>query len=165
MMKNLRLFPEHVYKFMYSALSEAEVAFEKNEIPIGAVVVKDNRIIGKGYNQTELLKDNTAHAEMIALTAACNHLNSKTLEGCDLYVSIEPCIMCAGAILLTRIKNLYFGAYEPKFGACGSVFNIIDKNKYNHKIKVYSNILGTECKNLLKEYFKKKRIIKNKGEI
>ncbi|MBN2570490.1 MAG: nucleoside deaminase [Ignavibacteriales bacterium] len=147
---------------MYAALNEAEIASEQNEIPIGAVVVKDNKIIGRGHNQTELLKDNTAHAEMIAITAAGNHLNSKILEGCDLYVTVEPCVMCVGAILLTKIKNLYFGAFEPKFGACGSVYNIIDKNKYNHRVKVFSNILESESQNLLKEYFIKKRTTKKK---
>ncbi|OGU61028.1 MAG: tRNA-specific adenosine deaminase [Ignavibacteria bacterium RBG_13_36_8] len=142
---------------MYAALQEAEKAFELNEIPIGAVVVYNNKIIGKGYNQTELLKDPTAHAEMLAITAAANHLNSKILDECDLYVTAEPCIMCSGAILLARIRNLYFSTFEPKFGACGSLFNLIEKNKYNHKIKVYSGIYAEESKSLLNKFFIKLR--------
>jgi tRNA(adenine34) deaminase len=143
---------------MYSALMEAEKAFESKEIPIGGVVVFDNKIIGKGFNQTELLKDSTAHAEMLALTAASNYLHSKFLENCDLYVTVEPCLMCSGAILLTRIKNLYFGAFEPKFGACGSLYNVIQDNKYNHKPNVYSGIYSDEAQKLLEKFFSAKRL-------
>lgn len=151
------LFPEHVYKFMYSALQEAERAFEENEIPIGAVIVYQDKIIARGYNQTEKLKDPTAHAEMIAITAASNYLQSWRLNECDLYVTAEPCVMCTGAILLSRIKNIYFGAYEPKFGACGSVFNIIESNKYNHKPNIFSGIYAEESKALLEKFFSHKR--------
>lgn len=151
------LFPEHVYKFMFAALQEAENAAEKNEVPIGAVVVYNNKIIGKGFNQTETLNDATAHAEMLALTAASNHLQTKILEECDLYVTLEPCVMCTGAILLSRIKNLYFGTFEPKFGACGSLYNIPADNKYNHSINIYSGIYAEESKSLLKKFFKTKR--------
>ena len=142
---------------MYAALQEAEKALELNEVPIGAVVVHNNKIIGKGYNQTELLKDPTAHAEMLAITAACNHLQTKILDECDLYITAEPCIMCSGAILLSRIKNLYFSIYEPKFGASGSLFNLIEKNKYNHKINVYSGIYADESKSMLTKFFKSLR--------
>lgn len=151
------IFPEHVYKFMYAALQEADTALSKEEVPIGAVVVYNNRVIGRGYNQTETLNDPTAHAEMLAITAATNHLQSKILEECDLYVTVEPCVMCAGAVLLSRIRNLYFGAFEPKFGACGSLYNIPSDEKYNHKLKVYSGIYADESKNLLQEFFAKKR--------
>jgi tRNA(adenine34) deaminase len=143
---------------MYSALMEAENAFEAIEIPIGSVVVFDNKIIGRGYNQTELLKDSTAHAEMLALTAASNYLQSKFLDGCDLYVTVEPCLMCSGAILLSRIKNLYFGALEPKFGACGSLYNVVQDNKYNHKPNVYSGIYSDEAQKLLEKFFSSKRL-------
>lgn len=153
----MMLFEEHIYKFMYAALQEAEKAFENNEIPVGAVVVYQNKIIGRGYNQSEMLKDSTAHAEMLAITAASNYLQSKFLDDCDLYVTVEPCLMCSGAILLSRIKNLYFGAFEPKFGACGSLFNVIDSDKYNHKVSVYSGIYAEESKNLLEQFFKSKR--------
>jgi tRNA(adenine34) deaminase len=143
---------------MYSALMEAETALESKEIPIGAVVIFENKIIGRGYNQTELLKDSTAHAEMIALTAASNYLQSKFLDKCDLYVTVEPCLMCSGAILLTRIRNLYFGALEPKFGACGSLYNVVQDNKYNHKPNVYSGIYSDEAKKLLEKFFLSKRL-------
>ena len=147
---------------MLSALMEAEKAFETKEIPIGAVVVFDNKIIGRGCNQSELLKDSTAHAEMLALTAASNYLQSKFLDDCDLYVTIEPCLMCSGAILLTRIKNLYFGALEPKFGACGSLYNVVQNDKNNHKPNVYSGIYSDEAHNLLEKFFKSKRSVQNK---
>jgi len=151
------LFPEHVYKFMFQALALAEEALNIGEIPVGAVVVYQNKIIGRGYNQTGSLKDPTAHAEMIAITAASNHLKEKFLTGCDLYVTVEPCLMCSGAILLSRINNVYFGTLEPKFGAAGSVYNILDSKKYNHSVKVYSGIYQEESKYLLKKYFDQKR--------
>ncbi len=144
---------------MFQALREAEIALEEGEVPIGAVVVKDGKIIGKGHNQTERLKDPTAHAEILAITAAANHLKSKFLYDCELYVTVEPCIMCSGAILLGRIKRLYFGAFEPKFGACGSVYNLVQNMNYNHKVEVFSGIYEAESKNLLQKYFRKKRIL------
>ncbi|MFA5803854.1 MAG: nucleoside deaminase [Melioribacteraceae bacterium] len=151
------LFQEHVYKFMYVALQEAEKAVELNEVPIGAVVVYQNRIIGRGHNQVEMLKDSTAHAEMLAITAASNNLQSKFLDQCDLYVTLEPCVMCCGAILLTRINNIYFGTYEPKFGASGSLFNILESGKYNHKPNVFSGIYADESKLLIEKFFLQKR--------
>lgn len=147
---------------MYSALQEAENAATKDEVPIGAVVVHRNRIIGRGYNQTETLNDATAHAEMIAITAAANHLQSKFLDECELYVTVEPCVMCTGAILLSRIKRVYFGTFEPKFGACGSLFDLINNGKYNHKPEVFSGIYAEESKALLETFFKTKR--KNTNE-
>jgi len=151
------LFDEKHYKFMYQALLEAENALEKGEVPVGAVVVKDGTIIGRGYNQTETLKDATAHAEMIALTAAMNRLNDKFLTDCDIYVTLEPCLMCTGALKLARIRNIYIGAMEPKFGACGSVYNVAEDEKYNHKPNVFFGIYENESKNLLKEFFSDKR--------
>jgi tRNA(adenine34) deaminase len=146
---------------MYSALKEAELAFEEDEVPIGAVVVYQNRIIGKGRNQVQRLNDPTAHAEMLAITAATNNLKSKFLSECDLYITVEPCLMCSGAILLSRIRNVYFATYEPKLGACGSVYSVIENNKYNHSIKIYSGIYAEESKALLQSFFQKKRINKN----
>lgn len=146
---------------MYSALQEAETAFDKNEIPIGAVVVFNNRIIGRGYNQVESLKDATAHAEMIAITAAANNLQDKFLTNCELYVTVEPCMMCAGAILLSRISKVYFSLFEPKFGSCGSLFNLLESGKYNHKPQVYSGIYSDESKSLLEKFFKEKRKTSN----
>jgi tRNA(adenine34) deaminase len=155
------IFPEHVYKNMFAALQEAEKAFELNEVPIGAVVVHQNKIIGRGFNQTEMLNDATAHAEMLAITAASNHIGSKILDECDLYVTVEPCVMCSGAILLSRIKNLYFGTLEPKFGACGSLFNIVESGRYNHKPNVFSGIYSDESKHLLEKFFQQKRTSPN----
>lgn len=151
------LFDERIYKFMYAALAEAEKALESGEVPVGAVVVKDNQIIGKGYNQTETLRDPTAHAEMIAITAASTHLNDWRLNGCELYVTLEPCVMCAGAIVAARISSLYFSVFEPKYGACGSVYNIPEQGKLNHAVKVYSGIFADESERLMKEFFGLKR--------
>jgi len=142
---------------MFEALKEARKALEKDEVPVGAVVVHKDKIIARGHNQVEALKDPTAHAEMLALTSATNYLGSKWLSGCSLYVTIEPCSMCAGALVLSRIKNLYFGANDPKTGACGSVINIVNSNKLNHRIKVKKGILKEECGSLLTEFFRKKR--------
>lgn len=151
------IFEESVYKFMFAALQEAETALMKDEVPIGAVVVYQNKIIGRGFNQTEMLKDSTAHAEMIAITSASNYLNSKFLTDCDIYITVEPCLMCSGAILLSRIRTVYFGTFEPKFGAAGSLFNVLSSNSYNHKPKIYSGIYENEAKTLLEIFFEKKR--------
>jgi len=151
------LFSEKSYKFMFEALKLAEIAADEDEVPVGAVVVKDGKIIGKGYNQVEKLNDATAHAEIIALTAASNNLQNKVLEDCDLYVTVEPCLMCIGALILSKIKNIYFSTYEPKTGACGSIYNIPDGNKLNHKIAVFSGIYENESKLLLQNYFSSKR--------
>lgn len=157
------LFSEDKYRFMYSALQEAEKAFEEDEVPVGAVVVHNNRIIGRGYNQIEKLKDATAHAEMIALTSASNHIGNWRLNECSIYVTLEPCIMCTGALLASRISELYFAASDTKFGACGSVHNLAEESKTNHIIKVYSGILAKESEDLLKSFFTKKRVAaKNK---
>lgn len=147
------IFSEEKYRFMYSALQEAEKALEENEVPVGAVVVKDNKIIGRGYNQVERLKDATAHAEMIALTAASNHLGEWRLEKCSIYITLEPCIMCTGALLASRINTLYFAAHDAKFGACGSVYSLAEDGKTNHSLKVYSGINEEESKRLLKFFF------------
>ena len=151
------LFSEENYRFMYAALQEAETAFDEKEIPVGAVIVKGGRIIGRGHNQTERLKDPTAHAEMIAVTAASNTLQEERLTGCDLYVTLEPCIMCTGAALLSRVSNIYFAASDVKFGACGSLYNLPGEGKYNHSIKVYSGILEKESQTLLQNFFKQVR--------
>ncbi len=138
---------------MFAALQEAEKALGENEVPVGAVVVKENKIVGRGYNQIERLKDATAHAEMIAITAAANHLGNWRLSECSIYVTLEPCVMCTGALLSSRIKELYFSIFDPKFGACGSIYNLADDGKTNHKIKVYSGIYAEESKKLLQDFF------------
>lgn len=142
---------------MYAALQEAEKALEEGEVPVGAVVVHKNRIIGRGYNQVERLKDATAHAEMIAITSAANNLEDWRLNDCRIYVTLEPCLMCTGAIISSRIPELYFAAFDPKFGACGSLYNIAEEGKYNHTVKVFSGIMAEESKTLLKEFFEKQR--------
>jgi tRNA(adenine34) deaminase len=145
---------------MYAALQEAEHALDENEVPVGAVVVKNDKIIGRGYNQVERLKDATAHAEMIAITAAANHLGNWRLEDCSIYVTLEPCIMCTGAMLSSRITELYYSIDDPKFGACGSVYDLAQAGKTNHTIKVYSGIYSEESKKLLQKFFNKTRINK-----
>ena len=147
------LFTEDKYKFMFAALQEAEQALEEGEVPVGAIVVHKNRIIGRGRNQVELLKDPTAHAEIIALSAAGNYLKDWRMNECEIYVTLEPCIMCTGALLAARVKELYFAAYDPKFGACGSLYNLAEEGKYNHKIKLYSGIYSAESAQLLKSFF------------
>jgi len=143
---------------MSEAIKEARLAFDEDEVPVGAVIVHQSMIIGRGHNQVERLKDPTAHAEMLALTAATNYLGTKWLNEASLYVTIEPCSMCAGALVLARIKNLYFGAKDLKAGACGSVANIINHKKLNHRIKVKKGLLEEDCAFLLKEFFKRKRV-------
>jgi tRNA(adenine34) deaminase len=153
------IFSEDNYKFMFAALQEAEKAVEINEVPVGAVVVHNNMIIGRGYNQTERLKDPTAHAEMIAITAASNYLTNWRLNNCDIYVTVEPCVMCTGALLNARINSIYFSSFDPKYGACGSLYNLAEEGKYNHKIKLFSGLYSSESEKLLKDFFLKKRNI------
>ena len=150
-------FSEDNYRFMYAALQEAEIAAEEKEIPVGAVIVKNGRIIGRGHNQTERLKDPTAHAEMITVTAAANTLQQERLTNCDLYVTLEPCLMCTGAALLARLSNIYFAAFDVKFGACGSLYNLPVEGKHNHSIKIYSGLLEKESQTLLQNFFKEVR--------
>jgi len=143
--------------YMSEALKEAKRAFEEDEVPVGAVIVCQGRIIARGYNQIERLKDPTAHAEMLALTSATNFLGSKWLNEAALYVTIEPCSMCAGALVLARVKHVYYGAKDPKTGACGSVVNIINHKKLNHRIEAKGGILAEECGALVSGFFRKKR--------
>ena len=142
---------------MKEALKEAEKAAAMGEVPIGAVVVKDCIIIGRGHNKTETAKDPTAHAEMEAIRAASAALGGWRLLGCDMYVTAEPCSMCAGAIVWSRIENLYIGTMDPKAGACGSVFNIVQEDKLNHQVNVTTGILQEECSRLLKDFFRSLR--------
>jgi tRNA(adenine34) deaminase len=143
--------------YMQHALKEAEKAYDAGELPVGAVIVFENRIIAKGYNQVETLKDPTAHAEIIAITSAASYLSSKVLLGCSVYVTLEPCSMCAGAIVLSKIENLYFGAFDNKSGACGSVLNITNNKSLNHRLSVSGGILDAECAGLLKSFFEVRR--------
>ena len=144
--------------YMSEALKEAKKAADKDEVPVGAVVVQEGKIISRGHNQVELLRDATAHAEMLALTSAENSSGAKWLIGASLYVTLEPCAMCAGALVLARVKHIYYGAQDPKSGACGSVVNIANHKKLNHRIKVKGGMMREECGELLKEFFRKKRL-------
>lgn len=143
--------------FMREALKEARKAFDEDEVPVGAVIVHQNRIIARAHNQVERLKDPTAHAEMIVITSAANFLGTKWLNESSLYVTIEPCSMCAGALVLARVKEIIYGASDPKTGACGSIVNIAGNKKLNHRIKVFKGVLKDESARLLREFFKKKR--------
>ena len=145
---------ERYIDFMRAAMKEASKALEFDEVPVGAVVVFENRIIGRGYNQTETLHDPTAHAEMVALSAAYNHFGDWRLENCYLFSTLEPCSMCAGAASLSRIKKIIYGAPDQKFGACGSIFDIPNESKLNHKIEVVSGILADEISEMMKLFFK-----------
>ncbi len=144
-------------QWMELALREAEKAFDQIEVPVGCVIVRENRIIGKGYNQNETLNDPTAHAEIIAITAAAAQLRSKRLDDCTLYVTLEPCPMCAGAIVLARIPTLVFGAFDPKAGACGTIYNITADSRLNHHVRTIAGVLDDKCGGLLREFFALKR--------
>ena len=141
-------------KFMAAALVEARQAAILNEVPIGAVVVKDNQIIGRGHNMREHFQDVTYHAEMLAIMEACERLHSWRLEDCDLYVTLEPCIMCSGAIINARIANLYYGAADPKAGAVDSLYHLLDDSRLNHQVRVESGIMQAECSQVLKDFFR-----------
>jgi tRNA(adenine34) deaminase len=143
--------------WMQHALREAEIAYSKEEIPLGAVIVFENRIIAKGHNQVETLKDPTAHAEIIAITSASSYLSSKVLLGCSMYVTLEPCAMCAGAIVLAKLEALYFGAFDNKSGACGSVLNVTNNSSLNHQLSVTGGILDDKCSEILRSFFEVKR--------
>ncbi|MFC1666563.1 tRNA adenosine(34) deaminase TadA [Candidatus Omnitrophota bacterium] len=143
--------------YMKEALREAKKAFYNDEVPVGAVIVHKGVIVGRAYNQIKTLKDPTAHAEMIAITQASNYLQNERLIGCRMYVTIEPCSMCAGAMVLARIGKLIYAASDPKTGACGSIVNIISHKKLNHNVKIEKGVLGHEASLLIKEFFKKKR--------
>lgn len=148
--------------WMEEALKQAELAFEDEEVPVGAVIVRDHQIIARAHNQIERLKDPTAHAEMIAITQAANFLGSKWLEGCTLYVTLEPCCMCAGSIVLARLKRVCFGASDPKSGACGSVFDIVRERKLNHRPQVKGGVGAKECGEILTEFFRRQRALGKK---
>jgi tRNA(adenine34) deaminase len=149
--------PVNNERWMEYALKEAAQALRRKEVPIGAVIIHENRIIGRGYNQTESLQDPTAHAEMIAITAAATWLGSRRLEECTLYVTLEPCAMCAGAIIQARVPRLVFGAFDPKAGACGTLYNIVQDTRLNHRVGLVGGIRAEECGAMLKEFFSKVR--------
>jgi len=149
-------------RFMQAALGEAEAALEANEVPVGAVVVYQGRIIGRGHNQREQLKDPTAHAEMLALTAAATARGDWRLEDCTLYVTLEPCTMCAGALVLARVRRLVFGTSDPKAGACGSLYTIVQDERLNHCVEVGPRCCPEPCAALLRRFFAAQRALGKK---
>jgi tRNA(adenine34) deaminase len=147
---------QHEY-WMGLALREAEMALRRKEVPVGAIIVREGSIIGKGSNQTEMLQDPTAHAEMISLTAAASHIGQKWLERCTMYVTLEPCVMCAGALVLARLPLLVFGAYDPKAGACSSLYSITTDPRLNHTVNSIGGVLEEKCGMVLKGFFSGRR--------
>lgn len=147
-------------KFMKAALKEAKKAYDKLEVPVGAVIVKDGKIIARAHNLKETKYDTTKHAEILAIQKASKKLNSWRLIDCEMYVTLEPCSMCAGALINSRIKKVYIGASDQKTGAVGSVFNLLEDYTFNHKVEYEKGILQDECESILKEFFKELRKIK-----
>ena len=147
-------------KFMKEALKEAKKAYNKLEVPVGAVIVKDGQIIARAHNLKESKKDTTKHAEILAIQKASKKLDSWRLLDCEMYVTLEPCTMCAGAIIQARVGKLYIGTMDYKTGACGSVLNVLEDYPFNHKVEYKTGILKEECENILQEFFKELR--KNK---
>ena len=143
--------------WMSQAFRLAEKAFSKDEVPVGAVVVCYDRIIGKGYNQCESLNDATAHAEVLAISAASNTLDNWRLNECDIYVTKEPCVMCAGAIINSRLKRVVFGSYDDQRGACGSLYQICGDKRLGSTTSVNGGVMEKECSSILKEFFSLKR--------
>ncbi len=147
---------------MRAALREADNAYQIGEVPVGAVIVREGQLLGRGFNQTEKLKDPTAHAELLAITSACQTIGDWRLDGAVLYCTLEPCSMCAGAAVLARIEKIVFGATDPKFGACGSIFNIPVDLRLNHRIQVEGGVMADEVAEMMRAFFK--IIRKVKGE-
>ncbi|MCK5451581.1 MAG: tRNA adenosine(34) deaminase TadA [Candidatus Omnitrophica bacterium] len=143
--------------YMKMALIEAEKAAEADEVPVGAVIVYQDEVIARAHNQIKTLKDPTAHAEMIAITQAAAHLENERLNGCDLYVTIEPCSMCAGALVLGRLRRVVYGANDLKTGACGSALNLMKPGLLNHTIEVIGGVLEPECRIIIQDFFLDKR--------
>ena len=145
---------------MLEALKEAKKAYKKLEVTVGAVIVKNGEIISKAHNLKETKNDTTKHAEILAIQRASKKLNAWRLEDCEMYVTLEPCTMCAGAIINSRIKKIYIGTEDPKTGACGSVLNIFEDYKFNHKVEYETNIMKEECEKIIKDFFKQLRTLK-----
>ena len=144
-------------RWMGQAIQQAHKAFENNEVPIGAIIVKDYQVVGRGYNQSEMLKDPTAHAEILAITAAANTLEDWRLSDCVLYVTKEPCPMCAGAIVMSRLKMVVFGCYDEDKGCCGSLYQLCGDPRLGQKIAVKGGILENESLELIQDFFQTKR--------
>ncbi len=163
MIMNLDVESVIMNKFMIQALKEAKKAYDLNEVPVGCVIVKDNKIISRAHNKRELSQDSTGHAEIIAIKKACKKIGSWRLNDCDIYVTLEPCSMCSGAIIQSRIRNLYFGAFDYKTGAAGSVLDLFSYT-FNHKVNVISGVNQIQCEDILKKFFLELRIKKKNIE-
>lgn len=148
-------------RYMKLAIDQALIAEENGDVPIGCVIVYKNQVIGRAYNQREQLQDPTAHAEIIALTQAAAFLESWRLLDCTMYVTLEPCCMCSGALVLARMKRLVYGCDDPKTGAVKSLYNIVQDERLNHKVEVTSGVMADECSSLLQVFFKRRRIENN----
>lgn len=155
-----QLLAEEDKRFMRMALREAQQAFDEKEIPIGCVIVKDGVVIGKGHNQIEMLKDATAHAEILSIGSAASKLDNWRLDGCTLYVTLEPCPMCAGAILNSRISRVVYGSPDTRFGGCGTTIDVITDNALKRPVPVTGGVLADECLGLLKSFFQRMRLEK-----
>ena len=142
---------------MKLAIDQAFIAADNGDVPVGAVIVFEGRVIAKAHNQRQLLNDPTAHAEIIALTQAAEAVGNWRLNGCTIYVTLEPCPMCAGALVMARIDRLVFGCEDPKAGACGSLYNIVQDERLNHNMDITSGVLDTECGQVLSDFFKTRR--------
>ncbi len=147
-------------EFMKEALKEAQKAYDKLEVPVGCVIVKDGKIIARAHNQKETKLDTTKHAEILAIQKASKKLESWRLLDCEMYVTLEPCPMCAGAIINSRIKKVYIGTKDEKTGACGSKLNLLEDYTFNHKVEIETGIMKNECEEILKKFFKELRKIK-----
>lgn len=151
---------EEKQKYMKEALKEAKKATKKLEVPVGCIIVKEGKIIARAHNQKETKTDTTKHAEIIAIQKASKKIEAWRLTNCEMYVTLEPCSMCAGAIIQARIKKVYIGAMDEKTGACGSVLNLLQDYPFNHKVEIETGIKKEECEKEIKEFFKKLRLMK-----
>ena len=141
-------------KYMKEALKQAKKAYEKGEIPVGAIIVKEHKIIARAYNEKEGKHDATKHAEILAIQKASKKLKTWRLYDCEMYVTLEPCSMCAGALIQSRIRKVYIGTMDEKTGSCGSVLNLLEDYKFNHKVEIEYGICKEECEKILKDFFK-----------
>lgn len=158
------MFTENNIRFMQKALSLAKKSYSNDDVPVGAVIVLNNEIISSAYNKIEKKNNSINHAEIIAINLAIKKIGYKHLLNCDMYITLEPCSMCAGAIVLSRIKRVYIGTYDTKTGAAGSLYNILDDKRLNHRCEIHYGLLESECSQILKDFFKELRIKKKIGK-
>ena len=150
--------------FMQEALKFAEKAFKKNEVPVGAIIVKDGKIIAKAYNKRQKCQNALYHAEILAINKACKKLKSFRLENCVMYVTLEPCPMCSGAIINARLQKVYFGCYDANYGCCGSLYNFLEDKNFEHIVEVEGGLLQEDCSKILKTFFENLRKVKKQAK-